>query len=525
MASSTNSPTAPVRAGPRWWTALVELALVAAVFAAHGAWPVPDVNETHYLTKARRFWEPDWLPGDFFLNTSDAHVVFYATAGWVARVVPLPTAAWVGRGVTWLLLAWAWWGLTRAVTTRWGCAVAGAALFVSLVERCHMAGEWVVGGFEAKGLAYALVLLALRQIALGQWVRCWLTLGAASALHVLVGGWSTLASLVALWREPAARPSARALLGSLALGLLLALPGLLPTLPLLVGDECDGQRANAIYVVERLPHHLLPATFPPALLVRHAALVVVWFVLARSIRGDLPLTRVMRVVGAAVGITICGAVISLLMPLAPALVQSLLRLYFFRLGDVLVPLGVALAVVRLGSLGALGRPAKALLVVGAVAIVAFHVVQTAAERRAAPAGRADTVKRVADVAAWHDVCEWIRHNTPPDSVFLAPRSAQTFRWHAERAELVNWKDIPQADCDILAWWEQHGAIHGTGHAEDRWYDWLSEAPTEHVLAVSRRYGATHVLTRAVPRLALPRVYVNNQFAVYVVPPSSESAVP
>ncbi|NLF07322.1 MAG: hypothetical protein GX594_05005, partial [Pirellulaceae bacterium] len=36
--------------------ALIELALIVAVFAIHGGWPVPDNNEPYYLGKAIHYW-------------------------------------------------------------------------------------------------------------------------------------------------------------------------------------------------------------------------------------------------------------------------------------------------------------------------------------------------------------------------------------------------------------------------------------------------------------------------------------
>src|SRR2546423_1926402 len=56
-----------------------------------------------------------------------------------------------------------------------------------------LAGEWIVGGVEAKGFAYVLVFLALEAIAKNQWRATLLLAGAAGAFHVLVGGWTAVA--------------------------------------------------------------------------------------------------------------------------------------------------------------------------------------------------------------------------------------------------------------------------------------------------------------------------------------------
>src|SRR5438874_1639684 len=111
------------------WRAAVEVLLVFAVFFLHGAWPVPDVNEPHYLSKAKHYWDNSWCKNDFFLSTADAHQVFYWTFGWVTRFLSLEQAAWLGRLLTWALLAWAWRRLSRAVLPRAWLPVLSAELF------------------------------------------------------------------------------------------------------------------------------------------------------------------------------------------------------------------------------------------------------------------------------------------------------------------------------------------------------------------------------------------------------------
>src|SRR5207244_3162725 len=138
--------------------------LIFAVFFIQGAWPAPEVNEPHYLSKARHYWDPSWCAGDFFCNTADAHQMFYWSFGWISRALPLPALAWCGRLLTWALLAWAWRRLSIAlVNVRW-FSVLSAALAVMLIARTNMAGEWLIGGVEAKGFAYVFVLLGLEAL-------------------------------------------------------------------------------------------------------------------------------------------------------------------------------------------------------------------------------------------------------------------------------------------------------------------------------------------------------------------------
>src|SRR5205823_738056 len=104
------------------------------------------------LAKAKHYWDPSWCPSDFFQNTADAHQVFNWTFGWLTLWLPLPAVAWMGRTITWCLLAWSWRQLSFALVPRPMFALISAGLFLAFNQRCQMAGEWVVGGFEAKSV-------------------------------------------------------------------------------------------------------------------------------------------------------------------------------------------------------------------------------------------------------------------------------------------------------------------------------------------------------------------------------------
>src|SRR5690606_16712555 len=174
------------------------------------------------------------------------------------------TTAWIGRVIAWALLAAAWERLSRRIIRQHWLAVLSASIWVALVEYGNFAGEWVVGGIEAKCIAYAFVLLGFGDMAAGTWTRPWIWFGLASAFHVLVGAWAVLAAFVTWLAEPRGErlPLLRMLPG-LLIGGLLSLPGLLPALALERNtDPAIAQEAARIYVFDRLPHHLAPLTLP-----------------------------------------------------------------------------------------------------------------------------------------------------------------------------------------------------------------------------------------------------------------------
>jgi uncharacterized protein DUF6798 len=486
----TSPPAAPSSsladslAAPHW-LAIVEVVLIFAVFFLHGAWPVPDVNEAHYLSKAKHYWNPSWCANDFFVNTADAHQVFYWTFGWLTRYVPLDQVAWIGRFLTWGLLAWAWRRLAWSVVPRAWLAVLAAQLFVMLNENVHMAGEWVIGGIEAKGFAYVLVFLGLEAIVRGRWNLAWLLFGGASCFHVIVGGWAAIAAGLAwLFDDARDRPAVRAMLPGLIAGLLLALPGLWFALSLTHGVASETVReANAIYVWQRLPHHLSADRFREGFPSRHLVLWGLWLLLVTVSPADPRERRFRWFVSASMLLTLIGYGLVWLGNWQPELSAALLRFYWFRASDVFVPLGVSLVGLSLvDQLGKTRPVARRLWLAGLVAIGTYDLVtQVSHLPLSLICSDAPVVVPRADKSIpyddWLKACAWIKEHTDPSDRFFTPRMAGTLRWYADRAEVVSWKDIPQDSAGIVEWWKRIFDIHTLAKDNPAWSDHTLDVPT------------------------------------------------
>jgi len=498
---------------------VAEVGLVFGVFFLQGAWPVPDVNEPYYLGKAIHFWNPAAIPNDAFLNSHDTHKVFYFTFGWLSLWLSPWMLAWAGRLATWALLAWAWWRLSFALVPRRWFSVLTAALFVCLLERFHMAGEWVVGGIEAKGFAYVLVFLGLEAVVRNRWNRAWLLLGAASAFHVLVGGWSVVAAGVAWLLMRGDRPPLRAMWPAVLGGFLLSLPGLVPSLGLTWGVDGDlVPRANEIYFFKRLAHHLVPAGLPPGFVDRFLLLTLFWGLLEWITPGDATRRRLRTFTVGALAIAGVGLLINLLANVSTSLAAGLLRFYWFRLSDVAVPLAVAMvAGAYVAHLLRVNPRAGRWALAVAVLVAGFHVGGYAVTRPFRTEPRADR-RRVADYVAWRRACGWVALSgqVPREARFLTPRMSQTFKWYAGRAEVATWKDIPQDARSIVRWWGELNDIYGLADPQrgDRWCESLTELGAERLESLGAKYRADYVLTQARPRLDLEVVYQNRSYVIY-----------
>ena len=517
-----------------WGRALLELAGIALVFAASGAWPVPDVNEAVYVPKARHLADPAWAAGDFFLEAPDAHGVFSLVFGPLAAAVPLETAAWIGRVAGWLALAAGFRHAVSPLVAGTLPRLAAAAMFALALRQTMAAGEWVIGGCEAKVFAWALVLAAFGDVARAGWLRAWVAAGAATAVHPIVGGWAMLAIAatrgIAAWRGGSLElPRGPAAWLALAGGIAVAACGVVPALGLNAGATTAERVQGAfIYVVERLPHHLLPRTFAPGLVARHVLAVAVWWLLERVVPATPERRRIAALTGVAIAISAAGWCIAWAEPLFPDVVPGLLRFYWFRLADAVVPFALAVTAAAVLADGA----ACAAIAAGRsrwlrVAVAAALVADVAAQSSHWPLpGRAGLVPRAdSQVVAteWREVCDWVRDHVPAGARFLTPRGAATFTWRTGLAEVVSWKNSPQDARSLIEWRRRFVDCFSRDGSLTMVERSTAAFGATRLLEVAARYGADHVIVPTAMTCAEPlpfeRLFANAAYEVYRLPPA------
>lgn len=513
------------RATNRRWLAAIEILLIVLVFFVHAGWPVPDVNEPHYLGKAKHYWNPAWCQHDFFLETADAHQTFYWCFGWLTLILPLPAVAWVGRFLAWTLIAAGWRRVSFLLVPKPLASVLSAALFVALLDRFNLAGEWVVGGIEAKDFAYGLVLFAMAEMLLGRWNRVWLLLGAASAWHVLVGGWSVVAAGFVWLCDGRTRAPLKSHLPGLVGGGLLALIGLAPAVWLTRGvDPAVVEQANEIYVFKRLRHHLalhkLPAAELQNRLVRNSLPLATFGLLVWLLPKSLGKRRIANFVLATILMSLTGAAISLATWNHPELSAKILRYYWYRLYDFALPMGVSLFTIALvADLLMKRRTQGAILLLIVMLFPAGHLGRIVLQRlddRRPPADR-----KLDDTADWQAACAWVRKETPPDAVFITPRENSTFKWYADRSEVLNQKDIPQDSAGIVEWQARFDALYPeivTEEGPKR--KTVDQLPESEILRLAKKYGAGYLIVENYVPLQFPVLYKNKTYSVFKLSPQT-----
>lgn len=497
----------------QFWLTLISLFAMLLTYSLVQA-NIPGVNESHYLTKSRHVWDNTWGEGDLFLESSNPHLVFYRTVGWFAHVLPFPTAALVGRVFAYGLLAYAWLRLTIVLFKRPTIALISAAFYLLIATLGNWSGEWLIGGVESKVFAYGFSFLAASLLFESRIRLAGLTAGAAVAFHPIVGAWFSLAVAGCVlahcvgWRP--LRAFARPLLKDWALGaaffFIAAAPGVIPALAVLgTGTAEQAVEASRYQVTRRLSHHLDPTAFSLQAYRGFALLIVLALVFLSQMKRR-PTTDRCHSFSVVVGCSIVFATVGVLIGLEtpkPDWSIKLLKFYPFRLADLLVPWFVAALLAH--------RLTDRAIASTTLAIAAFVLSLTI------PLPTRDSSRMQPDVkTAWGDACWWIRSETPADALILPADTDWSFKWFAQRAEYVNYKDCPQDPPSIAEFrrrrrflydWSaaalQDGLVTNTELA-----DFRSQSDVEFIVA--RRFG---------PFEAKP-AFENERFRIYDLRPTT-----
>lgn len=527
---------------------LLTVLLVAGVFAGYSLLhvPVPGVNEPHYLCKARATWDSDWCANDFFLKSESAHSVFFYAVGYFTQFWSLTTVAIVGRILSSIVLGWGWTALAAAFRLSRVATVVAAALLAGIALTGNLSGEWILGGFESKVPAWGLGFAGMAcwlNLANCAFATIWhrllktgLLLGLSTAVHPVVGAWFLIAislSELALLYEPIQKQiepgiagrswksvgSRLVLLNSTAL--IAALPGIIPALQVVAGSslsDWDRATANRIQVFMRLSHHLDPSRFPPSAWIHSLFLLIVIGYCSWQICKDgqqLVLRCHLLLLCSAIVIAVTGIAIGA--HNGPVLHLPhwswrafLLKFYPFRLIDTLLPVTVAFTVTILVTKSLANHPDRlspTLRRFAGAVLIATVLAASYGLRQDSPSGYPGK-----HYSEWNNACAWIRDNTPQDSLFVTPREAVAFKWYAERAEFVAYKDCPQDGAGILKWRQR---LRDLG--------WMRPIQLQRSLKPSDltwmqgQMQMTHLITRDHVVAGQDPIYENSVWRIYDVP--------
>ncbi len=399
-----------------------------------------------------------------------------------------------------------------------------------------VAGEWIIKGVEPKVFSYAFVLMALSILIrpASSLPLAALLLGIATSFHPLIGLYASFSCclMFLIKRQWASYSYLSYMKGCLAFlaGSLFAIQPIISHLfdrePVL---EKSGELSSSyIYVYLRTPHHLVPASWPPGWQLRMAVLLSVFagcYLLLRSTRLGNQDQKFLFSLN-----SIFLFVLSTLIPFGAGIIVStfdqegqLLKYYLFRFADVMLPFGAcffgALVIERILRL----QKNNLLLMIPAVLACVLAVQTIPGFLTAVDRLQTFPVKSAGISQEWYDLCQWVKAETDPESLFITfPRGAESFPWLARRAfvgtfkqvplsgGLQNWYDTMNLLGDLKEPWKQSG-FHMSLAMQSRY----QKHNKEYVEFLLRKFTADYFVTVSSHQLELPVAYRNSRFIVYM----------
>ncbi|ANM30199.1 hypothetical protein ABI59_12365 [Acidobacteria bacterium Mor1] len=481
-----------------WGLALGFVLLQAALLEGR---PVPSVNEPVYLARLVADGNPGFLPGDWTFAAHDAeHFLFNLIFAPLTRLIPIEALAWLGRFACWLAVCAGAFRLARKLELSPLVAAVGLTGWLA-IGQSFVAGSWMVGGFESKCVAYALLLFSMCDMLDRRHMRGAALLGGVAAFHAAVGLWGgvAIAALLLTQRLPVTR-----LLTMAALTVAVSLPGSLPLMLSMAGGGA-GAADWGYQVTVRMPHHLDPASWPLRYIIGLFSLFAFNLLCAWSER-DREVFRGLAAFETALASAFMGGLLCRAVE-----AWDLLRLFPFRLFAVFTPLLFAFWLARRLTV-ARPRFTPAVVAAGIVALLwlpnpflgwmtrAHGITQEwRAERRPDPL---------------HEVMGWVAGNTPADAVAIAPPFEARWALEARRSSVGSWKAIRYDD---LPGWEarMRGLLGGELPADRRALpDRYRAMSIEQARELARRYGATVWVVDA--ERDLPLLHRSGRWNVYAL---------
>lgn len=480
-------------------------------------------NDFDTLPSAKQFMTPTWLPGDFYLSRPvNYRVPFNLIAGSLSYFMNLQALAIVGRLLTYALFAWGIAALVKSLGVRSRYFI--PLIFVFLLKQSFAASEWMVGGFETKPLAYAFLLLALSELARKRFRRAFFFVGLTLSFHIAVGVFAIAGLVLALLvnlREMRAdlrtwvkRSWPLFLSGSFGFYALIAE----------LGKSSEKSLPGwEIYVRYRVPHHLLPSTWPA-----NGWPLILGVLILVSVAGYLMSRHwFLRFFSA---FSVFAAVFFFIGMIFSALgYDTALRYYWFRLGATLLPLsGYLLLALLVGYVVDKVPPPRfrkpiavfftclsAALVLGS----GFQLIRNGvAFDRQCTRHNGYAYSLDSDL---YDMMGWIRHHTDRSEKFLVSPFLKEFYSVAERSMFVSFKHSPQDATQMVEWFErlkfcnrgvapQKAGSASRAEIESNFYRLNERA----LLRAHTDYGVDYYLGRSRRPLALTVVKANDTYTLY-----------
>jgi len=427
---------------------------------------IPGNNDYEIAICAKHFFNSDWISCDWFLSQNIGfRLLAYFVIGPLANLFSIFTAVLISRILVAFLVSIVMQKFARLMDIKAYVLVTVYLLFIE--KQSLVAGEWFLGSFESKVLAYIFFFLAIIYAVEKKPWKAIVFAGLTLSSHVLVGTYALFSLGVAFLIEDHRvfkTINLKQTLKAIGLFVVTSILGLYAYWQFLnVSDIAEKGNVAYIYVMLRSPHHLLPYSFTGFwwIIITLLAIILYIYVLTNYKR------RIYNYLAYSALTGLCFFTIGIIIYLSGN--YEYLRYYWFRFADTYVPFSSMLLIASLSSIildkGELllfkfitskkwfRKMIKTIYISLFIFLMFLVVYEDITYIGDLFRTSNQKFSRVDSQVA--DAFLWISENTPEDAVFLIePRIAEYFYYLAERPLFVSFKHAPQYDKNVLEWYER-----------------------------------------------------------------------
>lgn len=404
---------------------------------------------------ARSVYNGEWLNNDWYLNLKIPYrFLFSYPVGYFSDKFGFLETIYAGRIISYVFFAISINRLINTIRAPKSFIYYNLALivFFSFFGLGSGAGEWMVGGLDTKVFAYGFILLSISYFIEKDLKKCLAFSGLALSLHLLIGFYNILSfiPLILIYHKHSSKPISEIikLLPFFIIPSSIGLYGIITQLTP-VNDSISNIGWD-IYVNIRVPHHTIPSLFSKK----------TWlFLILFSITNVLILlnTKIFKLklisiyALATVTINIVGLIVFFIYGNS-----HLLKYYFFRFSDVMLPLITTISITYYFSEKIKMYSIKTRNIIHSSTIIVVLMFYILSVEQLYSELKSNSNTESYDL----DLITWVKNNTDSNDSFIINPNLEMFYINYERPIFVSWKHSPQNNNDIIEWYNRLKLLNG-----------------------------------------------------------------
>lgn len=510
-------------------------------------------NEVGKLMLAKQFISSDWLANDWYLSQPQKYQeLFQIFFGKSILEIGFLATSIIGRLLSYSLISLGLVLIAKEIKLRLLGLFSATTLFLLSHQGVAIAGEWMIGGLETKGFAYGLILIAIWLAMKQQYIWMVASLGVATSLHILVGGYATLTFIPwLLWKAWQAnllnidffKYYAKIIFLCLfiyGLTSLFATVTLLNSLSETVAIPNSELQATYIYTFLRNSHHLTPTLWAKIRFPIIGFYLFIFYWCWQQTKQEKLSTNQnlnLEFKGKKNRLLFLELTFFSLIPLFFGLGISLfdtqgkiLQYYPFRFGSLMLALSTLLLPAYFiqsffdnSTFSKIIK--KRLITLVLVSLAIFHSFTLTNFVKSAIALKKFPIGVEENNQASQEIFDWIQDNTNKEDIIISsPGRYIGFNWMTNRATIAKFKLVPPTETQIIEWYRRLNDLAGypenyvwpkTGFAmADELHQGYQNLSTAQVKLLMHKYHAQYFFDTKNHELKLPIIYENNRYRLY-----------